>query len=402
MGLVETLYVQEDDSLKRIWDIMPFNLFAPTVPLFGFRAVREAIDSRNADFFINNIANDFFPDKAFYHVPEAGRQAMDRGIIALNTLCQTHLPEVFPVLAIPQIEYPFDPLKFMTEAKEKLMKAKSGRHKQARLDGGVREYWIKTEQGPQKVITDRPAAMPIDSRLMLQAYSAARAWGLGRLVLIIDESPEVFHSASYGQLIDDWFNNQFRFENPQQVSPGVFSWDNRSGVRVYGTGEHPFKQRAKIFDEQGNIKYTSILMKMFLKQGFLDRIHDTYGVELIVENEEAVKKLISHIRREVRGTTTLEKYERVEHPEPPAFFCDKFLLRVPVRVVGPTPPRKDHETIKEPLKKYIRLPVEVQIRALDKIDPAAHALYKQQQYMRVFPLWYPRQIYEPILAEVKS
>lgn len=375
MDLVERLYAQEDESLRRIWNIMPFNLFAPAIPLLGFKSVRQAIDSGNRDFLINNIRNDFFPDKPAEYAVEAKRQAMNRGIDALNTLCQTHLPDCFAVLSIPPIKEPFDPLQFIAEARERWIRARAGKHR------------LSVE----------------DSRLMLEAYSAARAWGLGRLVLIIDESPEVFHSVNHRQLVESWFYNCFGFRNPQQVSNDIFSWDNKSEVKVYGAREQPFRQRAKIYDEQGNIRYGSILMKMFLKQGFFDRIYDTYGIEIVVENEEAVKRLVSYIRSEVRGTTTLEKYERIEHPEQPTFFCDKFILRIPVRVASPsTRHHKAGDTRERPLEKYIRLPVEIQVRALDRVDPKAHALYKQQQYMRVFPLWYPKEIYEPLLAEVKS
>lgn len=64
---------------------------------------------------------------------------------------------------------------------------------------------------------------------------------------------------------------------------------------------------------------------------------------------------------------------------------------------NPTNNLKNEPTIRMPLTRYIRVPIEVQIRPLTRNDEGAHEIYKRDQYMRVFPLWYPERIYRPIL-----
>ena len=88
------------------------------------------------------------------------------------------------------------------------------------------------------------------------------------------------------------------------------------------------------------------------------------------------------------------------------FECYKFILRIPIRVVTENHSAisrlKPQSTAINPLERVIRVPVEFQIRAIqEEYDHKEnHGAYKKQQYMKVFPLWYPRDIYGPLLNKV--
>lgn len=368
--LTDMLYAQEDTELSKIWDYMPFRLFNPNISFLGFGHVVRAILKKDETFFGSNIKNNFFPDKTIEEAVQAYGFAINRGTQSLNDMCQDNLPEAYPQLTIPMSRVPhtYDPLQQMTQAREKWVKARNGKH-------GA-----------------------LDPQPMFEAYNTVRAWGLGHFILMLDESPEVFHSVHFQKDVDKWFRQRLRFNNRDQISEHEYSWQTSAGVKVIGSNA-PFRQRAKIYDDEGDIRYGSLLMKMFLKKGFMDKIHDSYGVELVVETEKDVETLIDYFRHTVKGTTALEKFQKLNYPGPPAFNCKKFIMRVPVRVderLLPVqmPKNPKTETIKRPLEKYVRVPVEVQIRARQDTD---HDAYKKIQYMKVFPLWYPKQIYEPIL-----
>jgi hypothetical protein len=228
-----------------------------------------------------------------------------------------------------------------------------------------------------------------DPELMLDAYASVRNWGLGHFVLVIDESPEVIDSVRYQQAVDNWITNYVGFRNPEQLDESSVLWNTFSGVKVYGTKTEPFRHRAKIFDENGRIRYSSLLMKMFLKSGFLDKIHDNYGISLVVENDSDVDKLVDYFRHRIKGTTTLEKFDQVRDDNPP-FSCDKFLLRIPIKL-----PESCYQGAGGVDLRYVRVPVEMQIIRKCFID---HPAYKKFKYKKAFPLWYPRQTYEPFLT----
>lgn len=376
MGIIERLYEQDSEKARAVWKLGTFQTFSPTMNLLRFENLKRAMEANDLDFFINNVRNNFFPDKSPESVAEATRLAMNRGICSLNALCQAHLPEYFPLLKAPEMQAPFNPLEFMKEARKKCLVARNSIH-------------MKSRQPYSRF-----------PREMLDAYVSTRAWGLGHLVLMTDESPEVYNSVAYRGMIEDWFGRTFNFRNASPSLQNLTCWDTNAGVTVFSQGNKPFRHRAKIHDDNGSIRYTSILMKMFLNQKYPDQLFDNYGVELVVADEEQAKKLLSYFKYTIRGTSTVEKYERVESKQDPKFFADKFILRIPMRL--PDAPKKETRqpkvsTIFFPLARYIRIPVEVQIRPLNRIDPSAHDLYKQQQYMRVFPLWYPREVYAPIL-----
>ncbi|MBS3079190.1 hypothetical protein J4218_03660 [Candidatus Pacearchaeota archaeon] len=360
MNLFDEVYGKEDVSLRIIWDKFPFRLFHPGVPLLGFKAVNFAIRTQDEAFFVDNIRNSYFPDLSDVDVLEAKRRAINRGIGSLNELCRRNFPDYFSQFEISTVEAPFNPLEMMTLAREKWIRARNGKHNSTR--------------NPQ---------------LMLEAYVTVRNWGLGHFVLKIDESPEIIDSIRYQRVVDNWIRDYMGFRNPRQLNGEEVLWETKTGVRVCGSDKEPFCHRAKIFDENGRIRYSSILMKMFLKSGFLDKIHDSYGIGLVVDSEDDVKKLVDHFRARIKGTTTLEKFDQVRDTDPP-FCCDKFLLRIPVRLSEPCYPGAGECDL-----RYVRVPVEIQIIKKQQIK---HSEYKMHKYQRVFPLWYPEEIYGPILC----
>jgi hypothetical protein len=366
MGLVEELYAYEDEERKNIWRISPFSEFAPALSILNSKHVKQLIKDGRDEFYKQDIRNNFFPDKSPDEAIEGMRHAMNKGLGALNTLCRRNLGGIYELLVIPHIGAPLKPAEFFAEAKDNLIRAKL-----------------------------HPKS--ISHNHLISAYNAVRSWGLGHLVLIIDESPEIFQSIVHREMISKWMSERFNFGNPLSSSHGLTSWDTEAKIKVYGRDE-PFRHRAKIHDEKENIRYGSLLMKMFRKNCFLDGIYDNYGIEMLVENDESAKRLLHFFSSELRRTAHLEKYEEVRSENPP-FRCYKFILRVPIRLDPNHDASKMEDehcpTVKHPITRYIRLPVEVQIRSLD--NSYDHEAYKKRQYMEVFPLWYPKEIYGPTL-----
>jgi len=378
ISLADALYWWETEGSTEIWKRIPFTLFSPDIYFLRFKPVAKALREGDRGFFINDIRRNFMPDKSDLEIIEAMRLAINRGIDSLNGLCEPILQEHTPLFHISPLNKQFEPFEVAVQAREDWINARNKAH-------NPRDY---------------------DHEKLLRAYTFTRNWGLGHLVLLIDESPEIFHSVHHDPLLHRWVWESVGFESPTKDSSGNYVWNTKAGVSVHGTREEPFRHRAKIYDEGGQIRYSSILMKMFLGEStegrsgrFPNEIHDNYGIELLVDSEEDAIGLLSFFRYNVKGTTALERYERVEKRFP-RFMCHKFILRAPVRVsreeMDFTGRREEGITLRRPLEKYIRLPIEVQIRVREE---TRHDVYKEDQFMQVFPLWYPRQIYEPLLPQ---
>jgi hypothetical protein len=381
-NLVERLYQYEDiEHEEALWRRPPFLLFNPCCQFLSFKPLVRTLEGK-ANFFDTDVKWNFFPDKTHEEAIEAQMYAMNRGIQALNKLCQTHLPNEADYLTLQEIKPPFNPIEYFREA---------------------REAWIQARSGAHKNRTESLHGLPIkqiDPKLLLRAYDSIRAWGLGHFVLVIDESPEVYYSVTQIKAINEWFSLLLGFRDPRPTEKGIV-WQTNAGARTYGTQDSPFRHRAKIHDEQGKLRYDSLLMKMFLKGGFLEEVHDNYAIELLVDNDEDERVLLDFFRR-TKSTGMLEAYKKFNDKGPPAFYRTKFIHRVAVRM--PDLDKKDEgkadetgrcSTLMMPIKKYVRLPVEVQIRNMN--HPYEHDLYKKLQYMRVFPLGYPKEIYAPLL-----
>jgi len=386
-GLVERLYRYEDVELEeRLWARPPFLLFNPSCQFVRFKPVVRTLRGE-ADFFFNDTRLNFFPDKSREEAMVARVYAMNKGIKALNDLCQTYLPDIAGDLIIPLIETPFDPIKFFKEAREAYIQAREGTHRGK----------TTTERG-------RPIKQE-NTSFLIKAYNAIRAWGLGHFVLLIDESPEAYHSVSHIPEITRWLDGVMGFRDPIETEEGT-AWQTNMGARVYGTKTQPFRFRAKIQNESGDPRYCSLLMKMFLKEGFVEEVHDGFAVEFLVGSEEDENKILDYFRSNLKSTGMLEKYKRFREQGPPAFYRTKFIMRVPVRLpdqnLKPAEGEQKEEgiTLKAPLTRYVRPAVEIQIRNMN--HPYEHGLYKQEQYAKVFPIWYPRFLYEPLLRSIDS
>jgi hypothetical protein len=373
--ILREAYQFEDQQLReRVWRKSPFRMMSPDMDFLSFRDTNHALDNRDRDFFLRYVRNNFFPDKSLPEAGEAMIHAMNRGINSLNISCRRFFPGGAQYFFMMDIPLSFDPLEGFLEARN-----------------------IFRRESPKRNRGDVEA--------IFRAYDLIRAWGIGHFVLMIDEDPITFDSVIQGELIENWMNERMGFSNPSTPdAQGEVSWQTEAGVRVYGTEESPFRHRAKIYDEKGHIRYGSIMTKMFLGPEFLNQTHDTYGVEFVVGSDEDANRLVEFFSYEARGTGALERFKHIEDPGPPAFFRRKFVLRVPIKVS-----RREAEhieaiieggkpqpgTLRAPLTRYKRIPVEIQIR--DKTRPYEHELYKRLQYGRVFPLFYPKRIYEPLL-----
>lgn len=396
MDLIEELYAHEDVSKREIWKKHPFTLFDPALHFLGYREVNQAILLNDSSFFINNVRNNFFPDKNDEEVKEAIGSAINRGVRTLNTLSKEHAPQHAEFLHIQEVDSNYDPLTELKKAKESLALS-SGKHSKWHISPEKKRFY---DSNPGRMEKDKELHQN-RVRALMSAYSAVRAWGLGHFVLMIDEAPETDHSVYYKGLVSRWVNDRFNFRNPVSAEEGLFRWDNDSGIPVYGTRIFPIMHRSKIRGESGAIKYGSLLMKMFLSERgkFIDDIYDSSGIALVVRDDEDVKNMVRYFRDKIRCSGSLEKFEMVNDSNPP-FKATKFVVRAPVRIPEREGEERDDRpevTIHLPQGKYVRVPLEVQIQPLQKID---HAAYKRKKYQSVLPLWYPRQIYGPLLSEL--
>ena len=156
------------------------------------------------------------------------------------------------------------------------------------------------------------------------------------------------------------------------------------------------RARVKALDEDGRVEYSSLLTKMYLKQAFFDDIGDYTGVELVVEDSNTRRELISLFKRDAKPTIRLEDYKdrsRRDGSDNPSSNGDFGNISFKVRAAVPT-------NIPNIGTGYERLPVEVQILTLDedrirRQNPA----YKRRQFDSVFPVLFPRVIYEPLIME---
>lgn len=372
MSQILEFYPEDEKYLEAIWDKFPF--CDPRFTYLKFKSVRKAIEKGDYVFFLRQIKNSFFPDQGDLTVNEEYKKAINRGIASINSLCRVHLPEdIYGFFAINDVEDTLDLFELLKSATEDWIAARNGRH------------------GSH------------DPNLLFSAYNKVRAYGLGYYTLMIDESPEVINSLRHYRAALRWFDERFGFDDPQEVDLESFthSWQTNVGVKVYGTLENPIKSRLKILDSQtGEVKYASILMKMFLKGHYPEGIKDYAGIEFTVEDEVAREELLRYIRTEIRATEKMEAFKESKKAKTNPysssdFGVTKFILRPPVHV---------GHIEGHPLGDlaYERGPVEVQILTLAddekrRKDPdVTHKEYKKRQFMSVFPAWFPRRIYEPL------
>lgn len=187
------------------------------------------------------------------------------------------------------------------------------------------------------------------------------------------------------------------------------SWsENRpESADEHATGVEPQRSPVVVgfldyLDDQGNVKYSSIFLKMALKKAFAGPLKDHNGVEFIVATETDRQKLLGYFR-ESRATSRLEDFEERKPGDisnnlssSPEFCCTKFISRIPI---------EQEPIARHPLGKRMcgRIPVEVQILTLEDYqrreasETARHEEYKRRQFFKAFPGIFPKRIYAPFL-----
>ena len=149
------------------------------------------------------------------------------------------------------------------------------------------------------------------------------------------------------------------------------------------------------------LKYSSLLVKMYLKQSFFDDIGDYTGIEFVVEDDISRRELVRLFKTDSKLTIKLEDFKdrsRKESSHNPHSSQDFGNISFKVRAAVPVNyPGMDG--------RYERLPVEVQILTLEEdrirrenVD-VSHETYKRKQFLQVFPGLFPRTIYEPAIRE---
>lgn len=324
MGLVDELYPKENSRAEEIWRRTQFRFLHPQMYSLDTKAIRTAIEKRDFEFFTRAVRADFFPQGEDREVELYFQNAMNRGINSVNLLCSTNLGDSSDYFISPLVEKTtlFD---FIRVAREKKSRGKDLVHKSS-----SRSAPNKEENYAEGVA------------LLLEAYQLSRAWGLGCLVSIIDEAPEVLNSVRHIELLREWFSGKFRFRRKKETGiPDLpYSWKTDAEVRVYGTEEYPIRSRVKVLDEEGKIKYSSMLMKILRSEEFLSGVRDNVGVEFIVENENARKTLLRYFQSTLHGMGVLERFklpgktgsasrDPASHPE---FGGLKFLIRPPISI----------------------------------------------------------------------
>ena len=375
MRNIAELYPEDEIYLKDIWIKHPF--FDPSLFHIRKKDVVNAInEGPSGTYFIDQVRTSFIPHKDNAVVQKVFTDAMNRGISAINQLLKEHLSnEEFNFFKLREVTLPFNFSKFMKEARDDYIASISGK---------------------------RPTT--IDYESMMKSYEKIRAFGLGYRILMIDESPEILNAKRHHKLILNWFDEQFNFKKQSKVHiEGLnHKWMSAAGVEVYGISS-PIRSRLKIFGDDGKVSYGSILMKMFLKGQYPDKINDHIGVEFIVENETERDKLIRFFRKEIRAMERLENYKVIKFGESTenessalGYDAIKFIIRPPIPTLNSI--SNQIESI-----RYERIPVEVQVLTLqshiqrENNPEVEHKSYKERQFKRFFPSLFPKEIYGPIL-----
>lgn len=369
-GLFGRLYPEDGSYIEEAWKT--FEMLHPRNGCYKFASVKKAVSTGDNSFILRPIRMGFFPDvEDDEELQELFRQSMNNGINAVNNLVYEHLSDVPFDFRLEEIVRPFDLLEFLSDGRKAWIDARNGRHS-------------------------------TDPNLMFSAYTTTRAYEMGYRVLMIDTEPKVIESIRNFPLILKWFDSLLAFNGEKNENIDGFSksWETRANVRVYGN-ERSMRARVKTLNSNGEVKYSSLLMKMYLKQAFFDDINDYTGVELVVEDDNARRRIISLFKSDAKPTIKLEDFsdrtKRKTDPNPHSaidFGNVSFKVRAAVPIGYPGMEGR-----------YERLPVEVQVLTLeeDRVrrehPNVSHDYYKRKQFMKVFPVLFPREIYEPLIRE---
>ena len=365
----ETLLVKlsrDRPDLEEVWKRFP--LFHPSCRYVKSKEVKKTLEE-DRDFILKRVQRTSFPHLSLEGAEHEFGQAVDRGIVAVNKLCTAYLGENANFFYMLNRSYGFHIDKELRKAKEKFeeLNRKHGDARNKRFD----------------------------------LYDLLKGIGLGHLVLMIDQDVSVLTALrSYGGALR-WFDSCFTPVKTDQTQNEFYCWNTSIGVTLYGTEKNAIRSRLK-FMEDGKMKYRSVLMKMLNSKKYPDDLTDYIGVEFVVADEEQRSKLKSFFAYNVGFTSAIEQLDdrtrkktTNEHSATDLTFL-KFITRAPV--LNETP-------VIHPIfgQKYCeRVPVEVQVYTLDEHyrrqqGDAAHEAYKKKQFDSIFPILFPRIIYEPIL-----
>ncbi len=375
MSSLEQLYAQGDlVQLKKTWD--KFVFLNPGFSFLKRETTTRAILEDDRSFPLNAFQFALFPDESVDGAQERLHQCMNRGIRAVNELSRRYLDSaVNEVVQLREIPSPFDPFEFVKAA---------------------REQWEKSFLKRSRV----------DPEGRARAYSYLQAIEFGYRVGMIDICPEVLNSLRYFETATSRLEKLIGFSNPQITSMEGYpiEWSTRVNILVHSSdGTAPLRKRVKYRagTDSSEPRYSSILMKMYAQLEFPHEINDYIGAEIITKDNAARDTLISFLRRNARPTGILERFKdstvgkRPDKASSADFNVKKFLIRVPVRI--------DDVSGHQDGRAYQSVPIEVQVltyedaRNRDAVPEISHVEYKRRQFLGVFPAWFPREIYEPLL-----
>ncbi len=372
--LIERLYPEEQEPpLNKLWD--KFNT-SPKMPIFKSEGIRRSFCDGNCNHLLNRFRRRFFPDASDGAIEVEIFSAMNQATTAINSLCEDYLRDIdfnFHTDIIPANMTLFD---FLMRG---------------------REQWIELKN--RKLSDERRIPLSVS------AYRKARAYDLGKRVLHINGDLGVLASVRHYDNCLNWFQELLGFHDRKDVKVNGHnsSWNTTPGVRVYGNST-PLRSRVKVMYPDETLKYSSLLMKLCLEKEdkYLEDIDDLTGFEFIVEDDKARQGFIKYLKLESSPSSTLKDYKdrtriKVDNPQSSSDFRNiSFTLFVPVPL--------DHMGLGI-CRAYGSLPVEVQLFTLeeDKVriehPEISHENYKRKSFGKVFPAWFPREIYEPLIRE---
>lgn len=347
---------------------------SPKMHIFKSQGVKQALKNGNCSNIFRRYRLSFFPDLEDNAIEKEISFAMNHGIKTINDLSDEYLKDVGLDLKVDELREPFSLFDFFSRGREQWIAARD------RGNGSTDPYMLHS------------------------AYKKSRAYDLCIRILQINSDPQVLSSAHNYTSCLDWFKGLLNFNEKKEtdVHGNHFSWNTDAGVNIYGY-EDPMRSRVKILHSDGSLKYSSLLMKLCLgKEGYLKSIDDLTGVEFIVENNEARQELVNYITEATPTKRVVDYKDRskriVKNPNSSNKFTNvSFTLFVPVFW--------GHIGLEGTSRGYGRIPVEVQVLTLeeDKIrskDPgASHNSYKGRTFRKIFPAWFPRDIYEPLIRD---
>ncbi|MBW3022890.1 hypothetical protein KY308_02210 [Candidatus Woesearchaeota archaeon] len=370
---LDELYNVDKKDLQRIWEL--FLLFNPKMNYFRQNFVSEALETNDRQFFIDQVRGSFFPGKDDASVQREYFIAVNKGIDAINSLLETHLPEHSEFFKIKNVS----------------------------LDTVIFDF-VKSAHNIWKEGRFRDGKHKRDYNLLLSAYDKVRAIGIGRNIKNIEQAPEILSTLKRYQSILKWFDELLGFREAGVLGENKI-WETKSGAKLYGR-KKPLRSRVKILDsDTDEIKYSSILMKMYLRRIYANEISDHAGVEFLVGDESDRSSLIKYFQKRAGFTGLLENFKRYEKSgnrenqgSSSDFGCVKFTLRPPCPVDSFTGFNLGNRI-------YEKIPVEVQILTLSddqkrrESPHAEHSAYKKRQFMQIFPALFPKRIYAPLMNQ---